>query len=255
MKKEKIAISLDRELLALVDSKVDSSILRSRSQAIEYFLQKGIGEFAVDTAVLLLSKRHHAVAVKQLKELKNQSLLHTQLSFLLSQGITTVYLITQHSPLSEQLEQEAANTQLNFKIVEKEAKGNAQALRSVAEKLKGKSFVAMSGDIYNNFNLKQMIKKHMELGKIITMGLMTRDKPSEYGSAILDGDLIIDFREKSDKAATHVVNAGIYICRPEVFEFLDDSVVSLEKDLFPKIARIKQLVGFFTHGEYIHLGE
>ena len=84
---------------------------------------------------------------------------------------------------------------------------------------------------------------------------MTRDKTSEYGSAVLDGDLIIDFKEKSEKTQTHVVNAGIYIFKPEIFEFLDDSMVSLERDLFPKIARIKQLVGFFTHGKYLHLGE
>ena len=100
-----------------------------------------------------------------------------------------------------------------------------------------------------------MIKKHNESNKLMTMGLMTRDKPSEYGSAILDGDLVIDFREKSEKKETHVVNAGIYIFKPEIFEFLDQNIVSLERDLFPKIARIKQLVGFFTHGEYMHLGE
>ena len=44
MKKAKIAISLDNALLRLVDSKVDGSIMRSRSQAIEYFLKKGLKE-------------------------------------------------------------------------------------------------------------------------------------------------------------------------------------------------------------------
>ncbi len=53
--------------------------------------------------------------------------------------------------------------------------------------------------------------------------------------------------------ASNVVNAGIYIFKPEVFE-LFSGVSSLEKGLFPKLARIKQLVGFFTHGEYVHFG-
>ena len=39
MKKPKIAISLDKPLLDLIDSKVDGSILRSRSQAMEFFLK------------------------------------------------------------------------------------------------------------------------------------------------------------------------------------------------------------------------
>ena len=250
MKKVKIAISLDKELLELIDSKVDGATLRSRSQAIEYFLEKGIGEFAVDTAVLLLSKRNHAIA---LKEVKGKSLLRNQIAFLASNGISSVYLVTQHSPLLEKLEAEAAKESVNFRIIEKEAKGNAQALKSAADKLKGKQFLAMSGDIYNNFNLKSMVRKHMEASKLMTMGLMTRDKPSEYGTAILDGDLVIDFREKSDKKDTHVVNAGIYIFKPEIFEFIEENA-SLERDVFPKISRVKQLIGFFTHGEYLHLG-
>lgn len=252
MKKLKIAISINKELLDLVDLRVDGSTIRSRSQAIEYFLAKGIGEFAVDTAVLLLSRRHHNIA---LKEFKGQSLIRHQLSLFAANNITNIFLVTQHSSLVEKIEQEAGKEKVNFRVIEKEAKGNAQALKAAADKLKGKNFIAISGDIYNNFNIKQMIKKHNETGKLMTMGLMTRDKPSEYGSAILDGDLVIDFREKSEKKETHIVNAGIYIFKPEIFEFIEDNVISLERDLFPRIARIKQLIGFFTHGEYIHLGE
>ncbi len=252
MKKLKIAISIDKNLLDLVDSRIDGSTIRSRSQAIEYFLENGITEFAIDTAVILLSKRHHNVA---LKEFKGQSLIRHQLSFFSNNNILNVFLVTQRGYLVEKIEQEANKAGVNFRIIEKEAKGNAQALKSASDRIKGKSFVAMSGDIYNNFNLKQMIKKHNENVKLMTMGLMTRDKPSEYGSAILDGDLIIDFREKSEKKGTHVVNAGIYIFKPEIFEFLEENIVSLERDLFPKIARIKQLVGFFTHGEYLHFGK
>ena len=85
------------------------------------------------------------------------------------------------------------------------------------------------------------------------MGLMTREKASSYGTAILDGDLIVDFQEKPKHYSTNIVNAGIYIFNPEVFEIFENAV-SLEKDLFPKLARIKQLVGFFTYGEYMHVG-
>ena len=63
----------------------------------------------------------------------------------------------------------------------------------------------------------------------------------------------MDFQEKPKQSSTNIVNAGIYIFKPEAFE-LFDNVSSLEKDLFPKLARLKQLVGFFTYGEYEHLG-
>jgi len=114
------------------------------------------------------------------------------------------------------------------------------------------SFVVMSGDTYNNFDLLKMIKKHMDSEKLATMGLMTREKVKSYGTAILDGDLVVDFQEKPKHYSTNIVNAGIYIFKPEVFELFEDTI-SLEKDLFPRLARIKQLIGFFTYGEYVHV--
>ena len=137
-------------------------------------------------------------------------------------------------------------------FVEKEARGNAQALEHIKDKTKN-SFVVMSGDTYNDFDLLKMIKQHLEIDKMATMGLMTREKTSGYGIAILDGDFIVDFQEKPKQSSTNIVNAGIYIFKPEVFE-LFENVSSLEKDLFPKLARLNQLIGFFTYGEYKHLG-
>ncbi len=98
-----------------------------------------------------------------------------------------------------------------------------------------------------------MIKKHTGSDKLATMGLMTREKTSSYGIAILDGDLVIDFQEKPRHYSTNIVNAGIYIFKPEIFE-LFEGATSLEKEVFPKLAKIKQLVGFFTYGEYVHFG-
>ena len=110
----------------------------------------------------------------------------------------------------------------------------------------------MSGDTYNNFDLLKMIKKHLELDRMVTMGLMRREKTSGYGTAILDGDFIVDFQEKPRESSTNIVNAGIYIFNPEVFELFKE-VSSLEKNLFPKLTGLKQLVGFFTYGEYMHI--
>ncbi|MDP3766181.1 MAG: sugar phosphate nucleotidyltransferase [Nanoarchaeota archaeon] len=248
MNKAKIAISLDNSLLKLVDSKVDGSIVRSRSQAIEYFLKKGLQEQSVSVAVLLLKSEHQAFA---LKGIKGESLIKHQIDFFSKYGIKTIYIVTQHTKNMNLLLNEVSNAKINVEIIEKQARGNADALKSVKEKINN-SFVVMSGDTYNNFDLLKMIKKHMESEKLATMGLLPREKTSSYGTAILDGDLIVDFQEKPKHYSTNIVNAGIYIFNPEIFELFED-VASLEKDLFPKLARIKQLVGFFTYGEYMHV--
>ena len=249
MKKSKIAISVDNSLLKLVDSKVDGSVIRSRSQAIEYFLKKGLQEQSVSVAVLLLKGEHQAFA---LKDVKDTSLIKQQIDFFSKYGIRNIYIITQHTKNMNLLLNEISDAKINVEIIERQAKGNADALEAIRNKINN-SFVVMSGDTYNNFDLLKMIKKHVESEKLAIMGLMTREKIGRYGTAILDGDLIVDFQEKPRHYSTNIVNAGIYIFKPEIFE-LFESFVSLEKDLFPKLARLKQLVGFFTYGEYLHLG-
>ena len=248
MKKPKVAISLDKSLLDLIDSKVDGSVIRSRSQAMEFFLRKGLQGDSINAAVLLIKGEHQK---NLLKQLKGNSLVKNQLDFFSQHGINKVYIVTQHTKEINLLLNEISDARINVEIIETNARGNAQALQSIRAKIKN-SFIVMSGDTYNNFDLLKMIKKHLDIDKMVTMGLMTREKTSGYGTAILDGDFIVDFQEKPKQSSTNIVNAGIYIFKPEVFE-LFENVSSLEKDLFPKLARLKQLIGFFTYGEYKHL--
>ena len=249
MKKPKIAISLDKSLLDLVDSKVDGSVIRSRSQAIEFFLRRGLQGQSINTTVLLIKGEHQH---NMLKKLKGKSLIKNQLEFFSKYGINNVYIVTQHTKNINLLLNEISNSNINVDIIETDAGGNAQALLAMKDKIKN-NFIVMSGDIYNNFDLLKMIKKHIDVDKLSTMGLMTREKIAGYGTAILDGDFIVDFQEKPKQSSTNIVNAGIYIFKPEIFELFENAS-SLEKDLFPKLARMKQLAGFFTYGEYEHLG-
>lgn len=248
MKKPKIAISLDKGILDIVDSKVDGNVLRSRSQAVEFFLRKGLHDQFVDTAVILLKGEHQGIS---LKKVKGKTLIASQLEFFEKNNIRNVLIVTQHTKEMSGFLNEIAGSNLNVEVFEKNVKGTADALSAVKERLKA-SFLVMSGDTYNNFELMRMLNKHSDLDKLATMGLMTRPDTSRYGTAILDGDLVVDFHEKPRQGSTNIVNAGIYVFKHEIFE-LFTGVNSLERDLFPKLARMKQLTGFFTYGEYLHI--
>lgn len=255
MKKVKIAISLDHDLLEKLDAKVDGNIIRSRSQAIEVTLIRGLKEKEVDTAVILISAKHHPLF---LAEVKGKMLLQHHLEFFLKNNIKNIIITTQKSNLSEKIKTIVALylDRLNIEVVENQAHGNAEALVSVKDKLKSE-FIAISGDLFIDFQLKRMIEFHRKEDMLGTLGLMTRPKTGDFGVVILEGDKIIDFKEKekNPSPSSLVVNAGIYILKPEVFELFDEKMLSLEKDLFPKIARIKQLIGYFTYGEYYHMEE
>ncbi len=252
VRKEKIAISVDKSLLDLVDSKVDGNIIRSRSQAMEYYLRKGLSEESVTKAVILLRGEHQQYS---LKLIKGKKLIEHQLEGLKEGGIKKVYIITGTAKDNSFLETIADMKKLGMEIqiISDKGKGNVNALLACKENLLDSSFVVLNGDTYVELDLKGMIKKHLSMDKLSTMGLMTREKPSDYGTAVLDGDLIVDFEHHPKNVRSYTVNAGVYIFKPESFELMDSK--SLEKDVFPKLARIKQLAGFFTYGEYVHMEE
>src|SRR3989344_5790662 len=173
--KSKIAISIDNSLLKTLDSKVDKSVIRSRSQAVEFFLKKGLNEQSVDTAVLLLKGEQHELALRQIK---GKALIEHQVEFFSRFGINRIFLITQHSKKMNLLLAKKDGLKIEIEIVD--AKGNAEALLAIKNKI-NKNFIVMSGDTYNNFDILKMIKKHSDADKIATMGLMTKEKPSSYG--------------------------------------------------------------------------
>ena len=243
--KEKIAISLSKELLKLIDGKIDGSVVRSRSQAIEMFVRKGIESNVIDTAVIMLSRRHHDIA---LSNFKGSSLIKKQIEIFNRYGINNIFVLTQSGDRISDLREECDGI---GKVIVTNAKKNADALKHLKDDIK-RDFFVMSGDIFIDFDIDGMIRKHTTNSKVATIGLMSRGTPSKYGAAVLDGDLVIDFKEKPKNPITHVVNSGIYLFKPDVFGLLKGKI---EDDVLPKLAKTQQLIGFFTTGEYVHFDE
>jgi len=247
MKKTKIAISIDQPLLDLVDSKVDGSVIRSRSQAIEFFLRKGIGEQSIKDAVMLVHKNDLKLLTKPFND---STLMKTHLRFLRENGIENLYLVTEQNNLLNEINKETSDSGIKIiNVYEKKPRGTAAALSLVKDYIKS-SFVVLNGDTFNNFNLGKMFNKHNQTEKIATMGLITTSKPSKYSSVTLEGDTIIFIKDK--QKAGYVINAGIYVFRHEIFTYLKDKG-SLETDVLPELAQLNELQGYFTYGEYAHL--
>lgn len=249
MKKPKIAISLDKSLLELVDSQVDGNTIRSRSQAIEIFLRKGLADITINTVVLLIKGDHQK---HSLMKIKSKPLIVHQIDFFTKSGIPNIYIVTQKSKYTQEFENLIKQTGKDVRIFYKNVHGTAEAIFSIQQHLQ-ENFVVMSGDLYNLFDIRKMIQKHLQSNKITTMGLMSRKEISKYGVARLDGDLIIGFTEKPKQADSFIVNQGTYLFKPELFDFFKTTPTSLERDVFPELAKANQLVGFFTHGEYMHV--
>jgi NDP-sugar pyrophosphorylase family protein len=248
MGKEKIAISIDSELLSEIDSIVDGVKVRSRSQAIEVLLRESIKSKPVTTAVMLI----HRDALDYLfKDFEGLPFIQHNLNFLIRNKFKELYIISCKDARLESLAEENIKGFKIFIVEENHPKGTAVALSLIKDKLSS-DFLVLNGDTFNDFDLKRMIMKHKSGRSVCTMGLISSSSPSDFGSVVMDGELIVDFREKKE-AISNIINAGIYVFKPNVFLLYDEKTKSLEKDLFPKLAKLNLLQGFFTLGKYIHI--
>lgn len=102
------------------------------------------------------------------------------------------------------------------------------------------------GDGVGNIDISVLLEFHRSNGKIITM---TSVQPEgRFGSLILNANNeVLKFQEKI-KGDGQWVNAGFFVCEPEVLNYLKDDSTILEKEPLEKLANEKQLVTFKHNG-------
>ena len=151
---------------------------------------------------------------------------------------------------------DGSNFGVNITYVEEdEPLGTAGPLKLAKKYLKG-SFIVSNGDELKNINIPRMFRLHKRKDALATLALTTVEDPSHYGVARLDGSRIIEFVEKPKKedAPSNLINAGFYIMEPEVIDMIPDGFSMLEKDVFPKLAKLGRLRGFPFAGQWFDIG-
>lgn len=118
--------------------------------------------------------------------------------------------------------------------------GTAGAVRKVVPEIEG-TFLVVSGDVLTDLDLRRLVKFHGERRALATMALSTVEDPRQYGIAVLDQEQrIIRFLEKPrpEEVFSNVVNAGIYVFEPEVFDLVPpETSFDFSRDLFPTMLR------------------
>ena len=137
--------------------------------------------------------------------------------------------------------------------------GTAGPIKKAKDMLNGDAFMVMNGDILTEIDYKQLINYHEEKGGVATVALTQVNDPYRYGSVELDWEgRITRFVEKPElgMAPSNLVNAGVYILEPEIFDYIPDGKkVRIETEVFPKLAEEQKLYGFETHAFWMDIGE
>lgn len=122
--------------------------------------------------------------------------------------------------------------------------GTAGPIKAARKHVDG-TFLAMNGDIISDTDITRIVHFHKAHGCMGTINMI--NMPSPFGIIDLNGDYIVQFREKP--VLPYKMNAGLYVLEPEVVDLMPD-VGSIETDVFPKIAAQNKLCGYDSTGIY-----
>ena len=119
------------------------------------------------------------------------------------------------------------------------------------------TFACFNGDIVSSLDVGELLALHRANGGIGSLGLWEVDDPTRFGIVGLDKqNKITKFKEKPKPAEvfSNLINAGSYIFEEDIFDYMPEGKHSLERDVFPKLAEIRQLNGMSFDGYFIDAG-
>ncbi|KUO58043.1 MAG: hypothetical protein APF84_18645 [Gracilibacter sp. BRH_c7a] len=119
-------------------------------------------------------------------------------------------------------------------------------------------FIVISGDALTNVNISEMLTFHKQKKALATLALKSVRDVTQYGVVVTDdNNQITAFQEKPKKeeALSNLVNTGIYIFEPEIFDYIPDGFYDFGKGLFPKLVSLNGAIyGYETKDYWCDVG-
>lgn len=198
---------------------------------------------------------------KPLVEFANKPMMLHQMEALVAAGVDTVILAVSYR--AELLEHEMAQhaKHLGVKVhfsVEEEPLGTAGPLALAKDLLVGdEPFFVLNSDVICDFPFRQMINFHRQHGGEGTIAVTKVEEPSKYGVCVFDEESgeIDSFVEKPEEYVGNKINAGMYILSPTVLKRIQLCPTSIEKEVFPRMAKDGQLFAFVLQGFWMDVGQ
>lgn len=254
--KEKISITINRNLLKNIDSLIDNLYIRNRSQAIEFIIKKVVStdKTAVilaggDEKKLMVSNKEYRLTAK----IGNDTVMGLALKTLRKNNFRNIFLIARHNILTRAFsffgDGSSHSVKINY-VEEKKSAGSFDSLKLLKGKINTNFLVVYDDIIFNKINLQEIWDSYIASHCVTTMMLTTSAKPSEKGNAVVEGSKVIDFIQKPKKSENYIVFSPIFVSRPELF---DNHGNSLEFDVFPELAKRGLLGGYLSSVKETHV--
>ncbi len=262
MTKTRVSLSIDKNLIKDIDSRIDGIVVRSRSDAVEKILR----EHVIDrkTAVILAGGTPHDLIIKELNEIRplvnigRKTLIEDIILKCRESGFVNIIIIG-FSPVIARIYEILGDgnkygVKINY-LEEKETLGSAKTLELAKNYIKS-DFLFIPCDHYFDFDLKKLHNFHLQNNGVVTLSVYTKDRlDSEAGIVEMDGYNIINYEEKPGKAKTFLSSIFIGFMKLEIFNLIPPGQVhwSLQNNIFPKLAKEGKVIGYPVAGNWINV--
>ena len=159
----------------------------------------------------------------------------------------------------DQIEEYFRNADVDFDVrivPEDKPLGTGGALGNCRDVVSGR-FACFNGDIVSSLNVGEMLEQHSKMDVKGTLALWEVEDPTRFGIVGLDDERkVTQFKEKPkpEEVFSNLINAGSYLLEEEVFDIMPRGKHSLERDVFPVLAKEGSLAGFPFEGYFIDAG-
>lgn len=266
MRRKRLTITLQEDVLKSVDEIIDHSSIRNRSHAIEFILRKNFTPKVTQALILAGGKglrlRPYTYEMpKCLLPVSGKPVLEHVIEILRESEIRD--LVISLGYLGEKIKEyfgDGSRFGVKIRYIHQgnSEKGTAQPVRQAKKMFhENKPFILYYGDVLAEIDLKDIITFHITNAGFATMALTSVAKSSNWGMVALHGTKIIRFSEKPEEIDTfsHVINAGIYILDYKIFDWVSSDDKKLEEDVFPRLAKEGKLCGYAFDGKWFDIGD
>ncbi len=120
-------------------------------------------------------------------------------------------------------------------------------IRRVRSYVENEPFMLTYGDGVADININDLLSFHKTHGRLMTM---TSVQPEgRFGSLLIDDQNLISSFQEKPKGDGNWINAGYFICQPEVFDYIKGGDATIfEKGPLENLAADKQLVSYKHRG-------
>lgn len=139
-------------------------------------------------------------------------------------------------------------------VIEDKPLGTGGALKFASKDIDD-FFMAINGDIITDANLTEFIQFHQRYRQTYKILSYYIENTQDFGFLKVNKNKIVHFEEKPTKPKSGYINAGFYILHRKVFEAIKSlENFSIERDVFPLLAKRGKLQHFIHRGFWIDVG-